>query len=87
MIRANAGIWLDLLVRDWLQLLPLVMAAAYLAVTRRKLPHLPVILGCLIWMGGWFALYLPYRFTPEYYLLPFSLAAAVLTGSADLPVG
>ncbi len=31
-------------------------------------------------MGAWFALYLPYRFTPEYYLLPFSLGAAVLTG-------
>jgi len=85
-IGANANIWLDVIVRDWLQLLPLVVAAAYLAVSTRKLAHLPVILGCLVWMGAWFALYLPYRFTPEYYLLPFSLGAAVFTGLLVPPV-
>jgi hypothetical protein len=79
-IRGNANVWLDLLVRDWLYLLPLLAAAAYLAVSARRLLHVPLILGSLIWMGAWFALYLPYRFTPEYYLLPFSLGAAVLTG-------
>jgi hypothetical protein len=31
-------------------------------------------------MALWFLLYLPYRFTPEYYLLPFSLGASVLAG-------
>ncbi len=79
-IRGNANVWLDLLVRDWLYLLPLLAAAAYLVVSARRILQVPIILGSLVWMGAWFALYLPYRFSPEYYLLPFSLGAAVLTG-------
>jgi hypothetical protein len=79
-IQANAHVWLDLIVRDWLQLLPLSVAGAYLLASGRKVQLLPFLLGPLVWMAAWFALYLPYRFTPEYYLLPFSLGAAVLTG-------
>jgi hypothetical protein len=86
LIRGNANVWLDLLVRDWLYLLPLVAAAAYLLVSARGLIQVPMLLGSLIWMGAWFALYLPYRFTPEYYLLPFSLGAAVFTGLLVPPV-
>ncbi len=83
---ANARIWLDWIVRDWLYLLPLVIAAAYLVIRERKPGHIAGMLGSLVWMGAWFILYLPYRFTPEYYLLPFSLGAAVLTGLLALQV-
>ncbi|MCX6071894.1 MAG: hypothetical protein NTU91_13735 [Chloroflexi bacterium] len=85
-IETNTKVWLDLIVRDWLQLLPLVVAAAYCAVSTRRLAHSLMMLGSLVWMGAWFALYLPYRFTPEYYLLPFSLGAAVFTGLLALQV-
>jgi len=85
-IAGNARTWLDWIVRDWLYLLPLVIAAAYLVIRERKTGHITGMLGSLVWMGAWFALYLPYRFTPEYYLLPFSLGAAVLTGVLTLVV-
>ena len=40
-IEANANIWLDMIVRDWLQLLPLAAAAAYLAARRGSGPTSP----------------------------------------------
>jgi hypothetical protein len=77
-ITAHANIWLDFIVRAWLYLLPLLAAAAISFVATRRLGWAPLMLGALIWMAFWLVLYLPYRFTPEYYLLPFSLGASVL---------
>ncbi len=79
-IVGNWNVWQDWIVRDWLYLLALGALVACLVIWQRRLSHALLILGCAIWMGMWFALYLPYRFTPEYYLLPFSLGAAVLAG-------
>jgi hypothetical protein len=79
-IVANTNVWLDLVVRDWLYILPLALSAGLFLISTRKFARVPMILGALVWMAAWFALYLPYRFTPEYYLLPFSLGAAALTG-------
>lgn len=80
-IAANWRTWQDWIVRDWLYLLALGIPMAILIIPRRKLSQLPLIAASLVWMGAWFAIYLPYRFTPEYYLLPFSLGAAVLAGA------
>lgn len=82
----NARIWLVWLLRDWLYLLPLLVAAACFMATGRRLGQSTLVLGCLVWMGAWLALYLPYRFTPEYYLLPFSLGSAALSGVLALMV-
>lgn len=79
-IVSSARIWLDWIVRDWLYLLPLLTAACVLFVTQRKIKHVHLALGSVLWMVVWFALYLPYRFSPEYYLLPFSLGVSVLAG-------
>jgi hypothetical protein len=79
-IAGNARIWLGWLVRDWLYLLPLFLPAAILAVRERRISQSLLVPGCLIWMGGWLGIYLPYRFTPEYYLLPFSLGTGAISG-------
>lgn len=79
-IVANVRIWLDWIIRDWLYLLPLMAIAWVHLVTRQKIRHMPLVLGSVLWMGAWFSLYLPYRFAPEYYLLPFSLGVSVLAG-------
>lgn len=79
-IVAHAMIWIDLLVRDWLYLVPLFAAAAVGFVAKRRWVYVPLMVGALTWIALWFALYLPYRFTPEYYLLPLSLGASVLAG-------
>ena len=83
---AKASIWLDLIVRDWLYLVPCVIAAALGLVASRRPSRVPLMLGAGVWMAIWFGMYLPYRFTPEYYLLPFSLGASVLAGLLVLQV-
>jgi hypothetical protein len=36
------------------------------------------MLALLVWMGGWIAVYLPWKYAQEYYLLPFELGAAAM---------
>jgi hypothetical protein len=79
-VLTNAKAWLHLIGRDWLYLLPLSVGAGCLIAAERGFGQVPLMLAPLVWMGAWIALYLPYRFTPVYYLLPFSLGAAALTG-------
>jgi len=85
-IVGNWRVWQDWIVRDWLYLVALGIPILLLIIWRRKLSLGPLIVGCVVWMGAWFAIYLPYRFTPEYYLLPFSLGAAVLAGVLTIVV-
>jgi len=73
---ANFRIWLDWLNRDYLYLLPLFVLA--LLGFRAWRPRLAPILMWTIWMAIWLAIYLPWIFTPEYYLLPLALGAALL---------
>ena len=39
-------------------------------------------MGSVVWMLGWMAVYLPWSWTLEYFLLPFTLGAAVFAGVA-----
>ncbi len=78
--------WMAWLLRDFLFLLPL----AFLPVLwwRKNVgpSRRDILVGSLIWMAGWLAIFLPWLFVAEYYLLPFSLGAAlfcaVLLGDA-----
>jgi hypothetical protein len=74
----TARIWADWLNRDYLFLLPL----ALLAVLRYRLlrPRLGHVLMWITWMAAWVGVYLPWIFTPEYYLLPLAVGAALLGG-------
>jgi len=68
------------LARDFAWLLPIVPAALVLTVRTSAPARRPIRYAC-IWMLGWLLVYLPWPATFEYYLLPFSLGAAVVGGS------
>jgi len=68
------------LARDFAWLLPVVAAALVLAGRGLAPAHRSIRYSC-IWMLGWLLVYLPWPATFQYYLLPFSLGAAVLAGS------
>lgn len=77
---ASAVRWSGWLIRDFAYLGPIVLAAAFLPQVRRTALSDPGVLASVVWMAGWVAVYLPWVFTVEYYLLPFALGAAVVGG-------
>ncbi|MEX0787839.1 MAG: hypothetical protein WD906_07870 [Anaerolineales bacterium] len=72
--------WAGWLLRDYSYLLPLGVFAILRARRARIRPDREFEVGPLIWMAGWVGIYLPWVFAVEYYLLPFSLGAAILSG-------
>lgn len=76
--------WKDWLTRDDLYVLPLMILPLFWWACKRSLPFLQSSIEALIWMVVWLAVYIPWRFTVEYYLLPFGIGAAILTGNLVL---
>jgi hypothetical protein len=78
--------WMAWLLRDFLFLLPLAFLPIVWGRRSAGPSRKDILLGSLIWMAGWLAIFLPWLFVAEYYLLPFSLGAAffaaVLLGDA-----
>jgi hypothetical protein len=74
---ATSGVrWTGWLVRDYLYVVPLV-AGGVLGYLGRKDHRLGVLAAvCLVWMAAWVALYLPWEFAVEFYLLPFAIGCA-----------
>jgi len=70
---------LALLSRDLAYLAPLAMLAVVLRITRPR-PQRPLLLDAVVWMCGWLAVYLPWSWVVEYYLLPFAFGAAAFCG-------
>jgi hypothetical protein len=79
-VTENTRIWLDLLMRDYLYLIPLALSPILWWLLRREFQTLHRIFEIGIWMLAWTMIYLPWQFTQEYYLLPFALGAAILAG-------
>jgi hypothetical protein len=73
--------WSGWLVRDFLFLLPVVTLAIIWLVVKKKSADRGFILESIIWMGGWAAIYLPWYFMAEYYMLPFTIGVAVFLGA------
>jgi len=80
-IFANARIWLDLLMRDYLYLIPLALVPTLWWLIRRNIRQLHILFDIGIWMLAWTVIYIPWQFTQEYYLLPFALGAAIFGGT------
>jgi hypothetical protein len=74
----NARIWIDLLLRDYLYLLPLALLPILWWMIKRDIRLLHLLVEICVWMLAWAAIYIPWQFTQEYYLLPFALGAATL---------
>lgn len=80
-IKNNARIWADLLIRDYLYLIPLFILPLIGIVRRQRINHLDKVFDSGIWISVWIGLLIPWIFTQEYYLMPFALGAAYLGSS------
>ena len=67
------------LLRDFAYLVPLAALAVVLRIARPR-PRRPLLLDAAVWMCGWLAVYLPWSWVVEYFLLPFAFGAAVFCG-------
>ncbi len=86
-ILASAFRWSGWLIHDFPYLIPLAGLLLIWILARKRLPHKTYILDALVWMAAWVGIFLPWIFTIEYYLLPFSIGCVVLCGLAvDLAV-
>jgi hypothetical protein len=70
---------LALLSRDLAYVAPLAALAVVLRMTRPR-PQRPLLLDAAVWMCGWVAVFLPWSWVLEYYLLPFAFGAAAFCG-------
>lgn len=76
-ITASLIRWAGWLLRDDLYLLPLGLWLLYHWRRQRTLVLGPLALDALLWTAGWMAIFLPWVYMVEYYMLPFSVGAAV----------
>lgn len=79
-IKSSLVRWLGWLLRDFSQLLLLGGIWILLVFLSRKRTGWGIELASLIWMGGWIAVFLPWEYMVEYYMLPFTAGAAVFMG-------
>lgn len=81
--------WGGWLLHDFPYLGVIIVFLIVWAMARKRLPQPALVLGAGVWMAAWFLFYLPWRFTVEYYLLPFaigsSIVCGVVVGEAILP--
>ena len=73
---ATAIRWVGWLVRDFAYLVPLGLLGLILW-RRYQAKEKTILIGSVIWMVAWIAIYLPWSLMTEYYMLPFALGAAV----------
>jgi hypothetical protein len=74
--------WAGWLVRDYLYLVPLALFLIIFWFKQRTIPFGHRYLEWLVWMVVWIAVYLPWIYSLEYYLLPFALGCAAFCGLA-----
>jgi hypothetical protein len=66
--------------RDYLYLFPIGLASVLIIFRHPDRKRLPLLLEGLVWLALWMAVYIPWKYIPEYYLLPAALIAALLSG-------
>jgi len=58
----------------------LIVAGILVWVVQRKIAHGQILFDSMVWIGAWIALFLPWYFMAEYYMMPFAIGAAVFGG-------
>jgi branched-subunit amino acid transport protein len=76
-ILATGRIWFDLLNRDYLYLAPLVAVFVFLCVRKKQVTQFALLFDTCVWMAGWTAVFLPWPWAVEYYLLPFAIGSSI----------
>lgn len=69
--------WLGWLIRDYIYLLPLLIAFLLSLWAFRRLFYGKLLFESMVWMMAWMGVFLPWYFMTEYYMFPFALGAAV----------
>jgi len=77
----NTMIWLDIITKDYLYLLPLALLAVLLLWEKRRKNHLAIFVAAGIWAIAWLAVYIPWKYTQIYYLLPFAMGVSIFAGA------
>ena len=72
--------WSGWLIRDYAYLAPLLLIAVIWCLRNRRIPQSELLLNTLIWSIAWMGIFLPWKYTVEYYMLAFALGAAFLGG-------
>jgi hypothetical protein len=67
------------LIRDFVYLLPLLLAAVVAFRYARPESRRALLYAC-VWMAGWLGVFAPWPATFEYYLLPFAFGATLFAG-------
>lgn len=73
--------WAGWSLRDFIFLLPLALLVLPWLLAKRRSFDRGFLLEAFLWMGGWVAIYLPWFFMTEYYMLPFAVGVAVFTAA------
>jgi hypothetical protein len=79
---ASAVRWAGWLVHDFPYLAPLLLWAIGVFILNRRIDRLSWYLDAIVWMVGWVIIFIPWVFTQDYYLFPFVIGSAILSGLA-----
>lgn len=79
-ILATAYRWGGWIIRDFPYLLPCTIFLVWQLFRRRVHAQGSLLLASAVWMAGWAAIFLPWVFTVEYYILPFAAGCSVFCG-------
>lgn len=74
---ATARDWEEWLNRDYLFILPLMIIPLLSLLRRKRFEQFDLALDSGVWIVGWIAVFLPWAWTVEYFLLPFSVGMSV----------
>jgi hypothetical protein len=72
--------WGGWLIRDFPYLLPCLLFLGWRLWRRRPGLQAGLLFASGVWMAGWAAIFMPWIFTVEYYILPFAAGCAVFSG-------
>jgi hypothetical protein len=78
-MKASIIRWMGWLIRNDLFLVPLLLLWIIGSLVHKKSTSINNIGLTFMWCIGWIAIYIPWRFAQEYYLLPFDLGIAILS--------
>ncbi len=69
--------WTGWLIRDFAWIIPLFLILVA-DVLDRKLDQARLLVASVVWVGAWIAIYIPWEFAVEYYMLPVALGISVV---------
>ncbi len=72
--------WGGWIMRDYIWLLPMALVVVIGCLVMRRWPRSGLWWLAAVWMAFWLGMYIPWHFAVEYYLLPFAVGTAVLSG-------